>query len=184
MFNIVINRFFHRHCYLLPGSPVQRHWKSYRSPPAPVTASLPLHPPRAFFKCGHTQHRLAGVGLPSTLEDAGRGHMFRFQSVVQSRVSDGPYPGVSGLRAGAWRHLSGLLAALFWRVNSQQREQQAECGVTHRHKHTRLYEEMHFCDAGTSIKNPQPRLTFNAPCCFFQTKLFFYMMVCILTMTG
>ncbi|KAG7239399.1 hypothetical protein INR49_029154 [Caranx melampygus] len=43
---------------------------------------------------------------------------------------DGPRPGVFGLRAGAGRHLSGLLTALFRRLDPQQRQQQTECGLT------------------------------------------------------
>lgn len=117
----------HRHCDLLSGPSTLGPWQSDRATPPPATASL-LHPPRASRP--HTLYRLAGVKLSSALQGAGWRHLLRLQSVVQSRVGDGPHTRIFGLWAWTRRHLSGLLTTLFWRLNAQQGQQQTECGVT------------------------------------------------------
>lgn len=121
----------YRHCDLQPGPPAQRQRQSDTSPPSPATASLPQHPARAFPRWGHTLHRLAGVQLLCVLQSTGSRHKLRSQSFIQSGDHDGPHPGVFGLRAGARQHLSGLFPTLLWGVDAQQRQQQAECGVTY-----------------------------------------------------
>lgn len=120
----------YRHCDLQPGPPAQRR---RQPPPPPPTASLSLHPPWAFPRRGHTLHRLAGVRLAGVLQSAGSGHELGPQPSVQSGDRDGPHPGVFGLGAGARRHLSGLLQALLWGVDAQQRQQPAERDMTHTH---------------------------------------------------
>lgn len=121
----------YRHCDLQPGPPAQRQRQSDTSPPSPATASLPQHPARAFPRWGHTLHRLAGVQLLCVLQSTGSRHKLRSQPFIQSGDHDGPHPGVFGLGAGARQHLSGLFPTLLWGVDAQQRQQQAECGVTY-----------------------------------------------------
>lgn len=117
----------YRHRYLQPGPPARRQSSTSLQPPA--AASLPQHPPRAFPSWGHTLHGLAGVQLLFVLQGSGSRHKLWSQSLVQSGHGDGPHLGVFGFRSGTWRHLSGLFRTLFWGVDAQQRQQQAECGV-------------------------------------------------------
>lgn len=116
-----------RHCGLHPRTPARRRRQPGAIPPAPATATLPLHPPSALPRRGHALHRLAGLRLLRILQAAGSRHKLGSQSHVQPRDHHGPHPGVLGLGAGARRHLSGLFETLLRGVDAQPEQQQAEC---------------------------------------------------------
>lgn len=113
------------------GASVRQRWQkpSEAPPPAASVSSLPQHPARAVSSRGPPG--LTCVPLLRLFQSSGRRHQFRPQPLVQPGPGrHRPHQGVPGLGVGARRHLPGLLAPLLRQLWAQQRQREAERGVT------------------------------------------------------